>query len=567
MSDSAIFLPPFSLHEHVLNLWRGDQLYDTGMTVLMGFLVAAVCGWIGCYLILQGMALLGDAISHTVLLGIVLVFLMGGASGGAAMFLGAVLTGLVTTVLIESLHSTCRIKEDAAIGIVFTSLFALGVALLGIFASRAHIDTGHVLYGNLEVVASSPAYRHGMFVVPFPVAQMAIVATLVAALILAFYKELLVVSFDPQLAASLGLWPRVIRYVMMAVLSIAVVGSFESVGAILVVAMLIAPAATAYLLTRRLAVMFLLSTVVGGASALLGFHLAYWLSVSAAGAMVSVSCGLFSLAFLFGPEQGLVAAALRRLRLRLRMHQENIVRQLLKAGASAEGGLVDVGWLANSLATSRVSATWAAAALKRRGWIESAAELPGKLQLTARGRTQAERLDRAHRLWETYLVEQVGLASDHVHPTAEQVEHLLSDQLVEKVDDALGHPATDPHGAPIPRSPIADWAPGVFSLSKLRVGDRARIVGLTESPAGLVAALTEPDRSASEVVELGLTLGQVLEVAEHATQPPVWKVTLADGQIRNVTHRLADLVLVQLVGVAPAAGVPTSTGVVPGTNT
>src|SRR5579872_3067364 len=125
MFDSISFLPPFYWREHVVDLWTGPQAYATGMTVLMGFLVAAVCGWIGCYLILQGLALLGDAISHTVLLGIVIVFLIGGSIGSLAMFVGAALTGLATTVLIETLHSTSRIKEDAAIGIVFTSLFAL----------------------------------------------------------------------------------------------------------------------------------------------------------------------------------------------------------------------------------------------------------------------------------------------------------------------------------------------------------------------------------------------------------------------------------------------------------
>ncbi len=555
MPDSIPFLPPFDFREHVLNLWREPQLHDTATTVLMGFLVAAACGWIGCYLLLQGMALLGDAISHTVLLGIVLAALMTEQVGGSAMFVGAALTGLITTALIEALHSTCRVKEDAAIGIVFTSLFALGVALLSIFASRAHIDTEHVLYGDLGAVANAEALTLGKILIPIPVAQMALVAGLVAALIVAFYKELLVVSFDPQLAASLGLRPRAVRYGMMAVLSITVVGAFSSVGSILVVAMLIAPAATAYLLTRRLAVMFGWSTLASGLSSLLGYHLAFWLDVSIAGVMVSVACGLFGLAFLFAPGQGLAAGAVRRWRLRMRMHQENFVRQLLKAGAAGGETPVDVGWLASTLGTSRISAAWIVAGLKRRGWIESVAGPRDGLRMTARGRTQAERLDRAHRLWETYLVEQVGLASDHVHPTAEEVEHSLSEQLVETVDDALGHPTIDPHGAPIPRSPIADWAPGVFSLSKLRVGDRARIVGLTEFPAGIVAALTEPDRSTGEVVELGLTLGQDLEVVEHATQPPVWKVTLADGRTREVPHRLADLVLVQLVG-APPAGNP-----------
>src|SRR5436309_7629456 len=115
------FIPPFDIHEHVFDRWSVLNVHDTATTILMGFLVAAACGWIGCYLILQGMALVGDAISHTVLLGIVVAFLLTGQVSGLATFVGAAVTGLLTTVLIEGLHSTSRIKEDAAIGIVFTS--------------------------------------------------------------------------------------------------------------------------------------------------------------------------------------------------------------------------------------------------------------------------------------------------------------------------------------------------------------------------------------------------------------------------------------------------------------
>ena len=548
MPDSVPFIPHFDFHEHVLQLWSGAELHNTVVTVGMGFLVTAVCGWIGCYLILQGMALLGDAISHTVLLGIVVAFLVTGEVAGVAMFVGATLTGLLTTVAIEALHSTSRLKEDAAIGIVFTSLFALGVVLLSAFAGKAHIDTQHVLYGNLELLASGASLSLRGHEIPVAVIQMAAIAVVVSGLIIAFYKELLVVSFDPQLAASLGLWPRLIRYGMMAVLSLTVVGAFQSVGAVLVVAMLIAPAATAYLLTRRLPLMFVYSTLAAGGSSLIGYHLAYWLDVSAAGAMVSVSCGLFGLAFLFAPEQGLAAGALRRLRLRMRMHQENILRLMLKGDSVAVQPRIAPDQIAAALGISRMAAAWAVGMLKRRGWIEAVDGRAENLRLTDRGRAPAERLDRAHRLWETYLVEQVGVASDHVHPTAEEVEHVLSEQLVERVDDVLGHPAIDPHGAPIPRSPIADRAPGTYTLSKLRVGDRARIVGLLDAPEGLAAALTEPDRSVIEVVSLGLNLGQEVQLVDRSQEPPLWRLELGDGRTLDVPHRLADLVLVQLIG-------------------
>jgi ABC-type Mn2+/Zn2+ transport system permease subunit/Mn-dependent DtxR family transcriptional regulator len=546
MPESEHFLPPFDLHDYVLSPWGTGFAHDTAVNITMGILVSLACGWIGCYLILQGMALVGDAISHTVLLGIVVAFLMTGQVTGSATFLGAVITGVITAVLIESLHSTSRVKEDAAIGIVFTSLFALGVVLLSVFAGAAHIDTQHVLYGSLELVASQPGFTVGGIEIPSAVVQMAFVAAVVLALIVAFYKELLVVSFDPQLAASLGLRPRVVRYGMMAVLSLAVVAAFNSVGAILAVAMLIAPAATAYLLTRRLPMMLFLSAVVGAVSSLVGYHVSFFPGVSAAGAMSSVACGLFTLAFLFAPEQGLVTAALRRLRLRLRMNEENVVRYLLKLSEGEPRRVVESERILGALQTGALTFRTAVNALLRRGWVEAAPESQTALRLTARGLAQAERLERAHRLWETFLVEKVGLASDHVHPTAEDVEHLLSEQLVERVDDALGHPVTDPHGAPIPRSPVADGTPGNYTLSKLRLGDRARVVGMVDVAAGAVTAPTEFSSRVAAVAALGLTLGQEFEVIRRDTAPLSWTVALGADRQCTVPHDLADLVLVQL---------------------
>src|SRR5262249_40095850 len=177
---------------------------------------------------------------------------------------------------------------------------------------------------------------------------------------------------------------------------------------------------------------------------------------SAAGAMVSVACSLFAVAFFFAPQQGLIATALRRLRLRMRMSQENIVRHILKLASGKPRVAVEPVRIVEAMHIPRWQFQAAGSALKHRGWVEQDPDSPSALRLTARGQAQAERLDRAHRLWETFLVEEVGVASDHVHPTAEKVEHLLSEQLVERVDDVLGHPVTDPHGAPIPRSPLAD---------------------------------------------------------------------------------------------------------------
>lgn len=542
MPAGESFIPAFNFHEHVVALWSGTAAYDTAMTILMGALVAIACGWIGCYLILQGMALIGDAISHTVLLGIVVAFLMTGQVSGIAIFVAAAITGLGTTLCIDGLHRSSRLKEDAAIGIVFTSLFALGVVLLNTFASRAHIDTQHVLYGNLEFVTSGESVSILGWAVPVAIRDMAGLALLLLVLIVAFYKELLVTAFDSQLAASMGLRPAVVRHGMLAILSLTVVGAFNSVGAILVVGMLIAPAATAYLLCSRLQSMLVLSAIAGTLAAVVGFHIAYWLSVSAAGAIVCTACGLFALSMLFSPQQGVVASAVRQLRRRLRVNQENMVRQLLKSSAEGRQTAVDVAQLSAALRVSRPVLEWCLQSLTRRGWIDLERNGARRVSLTARGLAQAERLDRAHRLWETFLVDTVGLPSDHVHLDAEVVEHALSEQLVERLDDELGHPDIDPHGSPIPRSAVSDLAPGTFALSKLRVGDRGRLVALAETPGATAPGGTPAPEA---ITSLGLTLGGEIRVVERDIQAGTWTIEAADRRRIAIPHTAADALLVQ----------------------
>jgi ABC-type Mn2+/Zn2+ transport system permease subunit/Mn-dependent DtxR family transcriptional regulator len=516
--------------------WQGAALVDTALTMAMGILVAVACAWVGCFLILQGLALLGDAISHTVLLGIVLAALVTGQAAGGAMFLAAAITGVVTALLIEGLHRATRIKEDAAMGIVFTSLFALGVLLLSLFAQRAHLDAQHVLFGQLEFVSSGPRVP-GAARLPWAVVQMAGIVALLLAALVAFYKQLLVVAFDPLLAQSLGVNPRAVRYAMLAMLSLTVVGAFSSVGAVLVVGMLITPAATAALLTSRLHHMLLAATLVAAASAVAGIHLAYWLDVSAAGMMVCAATGLFMLAFVASPKSGLLPRALKKARQRLRIEEENLIRGLLRpmapaaatpAAAATRGG--DTRW------PTRWRQNRALARLRWRGLIERAAQ-GGGYRLTPMGLAEAHRLDRAHRLWETYLVEQMGLPSDHVHETAEQLEHLLNQQLVEHVDDALGHPVTDPHGAPIPRSSVADGDAGLFALAKLRAGDVARVAAL---------AIGRAERAQDAGLPLGLRAGERVTIAGHDRRLQTWHIRREDGRDLEVPHDLADRLLLRL---------------------
>lgn len=300
-------IPPFDFQRVVLDPWTTSV--DTyGWMALMAFLVMATCGLIGNYLILRRMALVGDAISHSVLPGLAVAYLITDELSLPVMMLGALGAGLLTTVLIEFIHTRSRIKSDAAIGITFCTLFAIGVVLINVFASRVHLDADCVLYGELSYLS-----RGASEAAPRPVLIMGWVGLAVVVLIVAFYKELLVSSFDAMLAASLGFAPKLIHFILMAVLSIVIVSAFESVGAILVIAALILPGATAQLLSTRLPTCLWLSVAHAALSAVLGLHLAIWLVCSIAGAVVVSGTGLFALAWIFGPD-GLVSRWRRTLK-------------------------------------------------------------------------------------------------------------------------------------------------------------------------------------------------------------------------------------------------------------
>ena len=306
------FIPPFDVQRVLVSPWTTD-LASYGWIALMGFFVTTACGLVGNYLILRRMALVGDAISHSVLPGLVVAYLLAGTRHSTVMFAGALVAGLLTTVLIEVIHKKSRVKQDAAIGITFSSLFAIGVILISHFASKVDLDQECVLYGEIgNIPLDGPYVQLGSLVLgPPTMVRMAVVTLVVVLLIAVFYKELLVSSFDPGLAFSLGINATVVHYSLMSMLSVVVVSAFESVGAILVIAMLILPGATASLLSHRLPVIFLLTVLHAALSSVLGVHLALWLECSIAGAMVVMAAVLFVLAWIFSPTQGLLRRWLR----------------------------------------------------------------------------------------------------------------------------------------------------------------------------------------------------------------------------------------------------------------
>lgn len=290
--------------------------------MLTGALVAASCGFLGCFLILRRMAMLGDAISHAILPGIVIAFLFSGSRETLPMLIGAAVVGLLTVFFVQLLHQS-GVKSDAAIGVTFTALFSVGVVLVSLYAQQVDLDLDCVLYGEIAYVPWDTWEWGGMDMGPravWAVGGVFLISLLVVGL---FFKQFKLCSFDPAMAAAVGIPVVLFHYLLMTLVSLTTVASFESVGAILVVAMLVVPGAAAYLLTDRLHVMLFISMGIGVLCSVFGYMLASWLDSSIAGAMTAVSGVLFLLAFLFSPRHGVVAKAIAQRRVRVQNRQTN----------------------------------------------------------------------------------------------------------------------------------------------------------------------------------------------------------------------------------------------------
>ncbi|HEY0827408.1 MAG TPA: metal ABC transporter permease [Bacilli bacterium] len=255
-------------------------------------MVGIICGVIGCFIILRGMSLMGDAISHAVLPGVALSYML-----GINVFFGAVFTGLITAIGIGFITQNSRIKQDTSIGLMFSAAFALGIIMVTLMKSSA--DLYHILFGNVLAVPAAEMW------------MTFIVGVIVLSAIFIFYKELLVTTFDPTMAAAYGLPNRLIHYLLMTLLTMTTVASLQTVGIVLVVAMLITPAATAYLLTNRLWLMTFLAAGFGVFSSVVGLYYSFTYNLSSGSTIVLVATVIFMITFIFSPKQGLLWRSLR----------------------------------------------------------------------------------------------------------------------------------------------------------------------------------------------------------------------------------------------------------------
>ncbi|MEZ4700741.1 MAG: metal ABC transporter permease [Rhodothermales bacterium] len=284
---------------------------------LIAVVVAAACALPGTFLVLRRMAMMSDAISHAILPGIVVAFFITGDLNSPFLIVAAALTGLLTVVVVELIHRTRLVHEDTAIGLVFPVMFSVGVILIARFAGSVHLDTDAVLLGELAFAPFDRLSLGGYDLGPRALWVMSIILTVSALFIALFYKELKLATFDAGLAASLGFAPAVLHYVLMGLVSVTAVGAFDAVGSILVVALMIAPPATAFLLADRLSRMLGLGVGIACVDAVAGYWLAFAFDTSIAGSMATMAGIAFLGAFLFAPDRGLVAIALRMRRQRL----------------------------------------------------------------------------------------------------------------------------------------------------------------------------------------------------------------------------------------------------------
>ena len=255
--------------------------------LLISATVGGVCGLLSCYMTLKGWALMGDAVSHSVLPGVILAYAI-----GLPFSVGAFVFGVGSVAMIGFVKQKSRIKEDTVIGLVFTGFFALGLVLLS--KTRSNIDLMHILFGNVLGISIAD------------IQQTVFISALVTAVLLLFRRDLLLFCFDPTHARSIGINTGVLHYLLLSVLSLAAVAGLQTVGIILVVAMLVTPGATAYLLTDRFDRMSWLAIGSSIVSSLLGVYTSYWTDSSPAGCIVLVQTGLFVIAFLFAPKHGIL---------------------------------------------------------------------------------------------------------------------------------------------------------------------------------------------------------------------------------------------------------------------
>ncbi len=398
-----------------------------------GAIIAMVAGVVGCLVVLRRMAFLGDALSHAMIAGVAGGYLFmklafGLEAHAPGMLLGSLIAAVTTVALISFVSRISRVKEDTAIGIMYTGIFALGVVAVSIFRHYIHIDLMHFIMGDILGVADIDLWVS------------AFVGAGVLSVLILFFRHFQLATFDPVMAASIGLPVVLLDYLLTTCVSLVVVSAVSMVGVILVVGLLITPAATAYLLCDRLDKMMALSALFGVTSVVGGLYLCVWLD-SAGGGAIMLFCTLQFLVVLFvAPKYGLF---FRWMRLRNLVPQQAVEDVLTTVLRNKKPASVDI------IRKYAVQGKNLDKVLKRMTQDGLLTQQNQDYALTDKGYKEAHTVLRAHRLWESYL-ESIGTPETEVHSIAHRLEHLDQAQTSAYLDEKLGSPKTDPHGKKIP---------------------------------------------------------------------------------------------------------------------
>jgi ABC-type Mn2+/Zn2+ transport system permease subunit/Mn-dependent DtxR family transcriptional regulator len=424
-------------------------------------LLGVTCGLLGSFIVVRKMALVGDTLSHAVLPGVALGFLWHQTKDPFAIFVGATIAGLVGTAIVGWIKQTTRLKEDAALGLVLASFFAIGICLVTMIqrlptGNKSGIDK--FLFGQAAALSAGD------------VRLMAVVTILSFATITLFYKECLVASFDPGFARTAGFSTRLIHQGIMLLLAFSIVIALQAVGVVLVSAMLITPAAAAYLLTDRMHVMLILAAIFGIVAGVLGAFFSFLGNNLPTGPfMVLGASAVFATAFLFGPRHGVVVRWWKRKSRTNRVRRENTLKSIYRVleDRNFQGEGVSLRELAELRHESLEQAREQSQEL-RRDSLATTHEDGNIVLLTPGGWQRACEIVRNHRLWELYLTNAAEYAADHVHEDADKIEHVLGMEIVRDLERRLQFAKRDPHGKLIP---------GLEDIYPDRAGTGARIPG------------------------------------------------------------------------------------------
>lgn len=411
-------------------------------TVLLGCsLMAISSSLVGSFALLRGRALVGDAVSHSVLPGICLGFLLAGTKSLPWILGGAFATAWLSLRAVEFITRRTRLHSDTAIAMVLSVFFGAGAMLLKTVQSTGNEEQSGLnsfLFGNAAAMMGQDVWIFSA------------VALLLILCVLLLYKEFSLLAFDPDFARVGGLRVRAIEQVLTTMTVLAIVVGIQAVGVVLMSAMLITPAAAARYLTRRLPAMLLVASAIAVGCTWIGAYISYQRPNMPTGPWIVVAASIVAFgAFLLSPRQGVVATRLNRLRYRKQIVVENVLKCLYMLGE--RDGQYKSPRTPRNIRSMRSIATWKLAVafwtLRRRGLLWKAAD---GYRLTDKGLAEGKRLSRLHRLWEQYLSQYVGIAPDHVHEDAETMEHIITPELEKKLVRSLDFPETDPHQTQIP---------------------------------------------------------------------------------------------------------------------